>query len=179
MGEQEQDEGLPPGSGMKRGARARARQWEGPRRPSAGWALAQDGFSWPPADPKRNVSTEQVVWKQGLGQGWGGLNPAFCTRFVLHAPPAPPIPTVTHEELGPRHGHVRNRGATSLSGYPTTTASQPRHTLTLPCLPVCASAWSAVPCPRQLLRALCYHTVTHLGTSLSPPQLLCIQLHKP
>lgn len=82
--------------------------------------------------------------------------------------PAPPIPTVTHQELGPRHGHVHNTGATSLSGYPTMTASQPRHTQTPPCLPVSASAWNAVPCPRQPLLALLSHRDTSGHFSLSP-----------
>lgn len=94
---------------------------------------------------------------------------SVCAPRTPTPTPTPPIPTVTHQELGPRHGHVHNTGATSLSGYPTMTASQPRHTQNPPCLPVSACAWNAVPCPRQPLLALCYHTVTHLGTSLSAP----------
>ena len=35
---------------MKRGARARGWQWEGPRCPSVGWSLAKGCSSWPPTD---------------------------------------------------------------------------------------------------------------------------------
>lgn len=35
---------------MKRGARARGWQWEGPRCPSAGWSLAKGYPSRPPTD---------------------------------------------------------------------------------------------------------------------------------